>query len=61
MSPPSVSDHLALVAAEPALADHPVVAGLVAVMDQQATELAALQEEIVELRRQLDRHSGNSG
>ena len=61
MSPPSLSEHLALVAAEPALAGHPVVAGLVVAVDQLATELAALREENADLRRQLNRHSGNSG
>ncbi len=61
LSAPSLSEQLALVAADPALAGHPVVAGLVTLVDQQATELAALREAIVDLRRQRDRHSGNSG
>ncbi len=38
-----------------------MVAGLVAVVDEQATELAALREEIVELRQQLAQHNGHSG
>ncbi len=42
MSTPSLSDHLVLVAADPTLAGHPVVAGLVVAVDAQATELAAL-------------------
>jgi len=54
MSTPSLSDHPALVAADPALAGHSVVAGLVVAVD-------ALREEIVGLRRQLARHSSNSG
>ena len=65
MSAPSLSDQLALVAADPTLAGHPVVAGLVVAVDAELatlrTQLAALQEEIVDLRRQRDRHSGNSG
>ena len=68
MSAPSFSDRLALVAADPVLAGHPVVAGLVAAVDVLETELAALRvrvaaqdEEIADLRRPLGRHSGNSG
>ena len=61
MSAPSLSDHLALVAAEPALAGHPVVAELVVAVDQLAIELASLREENAERRRQLARPSGNSG
>ena len=37
------------------------LAGLVAVVGAQATELATLREELAELRQQLSRHSGNSG
>ena len=61
MSTPSLSEHLALVAAEPALAGHPAVEGLVMAVDQLATDLAALREENADLWRQLNRHSGNSG
>ena len=65
MSAPSLSEQLALVAADPALAGHPVVAGLVVAVDAELatlrTQLAELQEAIVDLRRQRDRHSGNSG
>ncbi|MCY4519975.1 MAG: hypothetical protein OXC13_04255, partial [Caldilineaceae bacterium] len=65
MSAPSLSDPLALVAADPALAGHPVVAGLVVAVDAELatlrTQLAELQEAIVDLRRQRDRHRGNSG
>ena len=68
MSAPSLSDRLALVAADPALVGHPVVAGLVVAVDALETELAELRarvaaqdEELADLRRQLGRHSGNSG
>ena len=44
MSAPSLSDQLALVAADPA----------------RAAELATLREAIVDLRRQRDRHSASS-
>ena len=61
MSTPSLSEHLALVAADPSLVGHPVVAGLVVSVETLARELAELREENAELRRQLGRHSGNSG
>ena len=68
MSAPSPSDRLALVAADPVLAGHPVVAGLVAVVGELVerqgvleAEVASLQEANADLRRQLNRHSGNSG
>ena len=61
MSAPSLSAHLALVAADPALIGHPVVAGLVVSVEALARELAALREEHADLRRQLGRYSGNSG
>ncbi|MYC61958.1 MAG: IS66 family transposase [Caldilineaceae bacterium SB0661_bin_34] len=61
MSAPSLADRLALVAADPALVGHPVVAGLVAVVGELECELVSLREENAELRRQLGRHSGNSG
>ncbi len=61
MSAPSLSEHLALVAADPSLVGHPVVAGLVVSVEALARELAELREENAELRRQLGRHSGNSG
>ena len=55
MSAPSLSEQPALVAADPALAGHPVVAGLVTAME---AELTALREQVAELQRQLGRHSG---
>ena len=68
MSAPSFSDRVAQLAADPVLVGHPVVAGLVVVVAALESELAALRarvaaqdEELAELRRQLDRHSGNSG
>ena len=61
MSAPSLADRLALVAADPALVGYPVVAGLVAVVGELESELVSLREENAELRRQLGRHSGNSG
>ena len=64
MSAPSLADRLALVAADPVLAGHPVVAlvgELVERLGVQATELAALREQVADLQRQLGRHSGNSG
>ena len=51
-------------AADPVLAGHPVVAlvgELVERLGVQATELAALREQVADLQRQLGRHSGNSG
>ncbi len=68
MSAPSFSDRVAQLAADPALVGHPVVAGLVVAVEALESELAALRarvaaqdEELAEMRRQLDRHSGNSG
>ena len=68
MSAPSLADRLALVAADPVLAGHPVVAGLTAAVGELVerlgvleAELTARDEEIADLRRQLGRHSGNSG
>ena len=65
MSAPSFSDALALVAADPALAGHPVVAGLLTAMERELVSLrarvAAQDEELADLRRPLGRHSGNSG
>ena len=68
MSAPSLSDRVARLTADPALVGHPVVAGLVAAvqaLESELTELrarvAAQDEELAELRRQLNRHSGNSG
>jgi hypothetical protein len=55
MFAPSLSDQLALVTVDPALAGQ--AAGLVAVVGAQATKLATLREEMVELRWQLARHS----
>ena len=67
-SVPSLSEQLALVAADPALAGHPVVAGLTAAVGELVerlglleAELTARDEKIADLRRQLGRHSGNSG
>ena len=64
MSAPSLSEQLALVAADPVLAGHPVVA-LVGQLAERLgaleVELRARDEEIADLRRQLGRHSGNSG
>ncbi len=66
MSAPSLTDRIAYLTADPVLAGHPVVAGLV--VEDQKRELAALRTrvaaqnaELAELRRQLGRHSGNSG
>ena len=61
MSAPSLPEQLALVAADPVLAGHPAVAGLVAAVDRLTAELSSLREENADLRRQLGRHSGNSG
>ena len=61
MSAPSCSDRVAHLAADPALVGHPVVAGLVVAVEALERELAELREENAELRRQLQRHSGNSG
>ena len=54
--------------ADPVPVDHPVVAGLAAAVGELVerlggleAELAALREENADLRRQLGRHSGNSG
>ena len=58
---PFLSNQLPLIAAKPALAGHSMVASLVAIVDEQATELAARWVEIVELRRQLTRYRDNSG
>ena len=66
---PSLSDSLALVAADPALAGHPVVAGLLTAVERELVErlrvlevrVAAQDEELADLRRQLGRHSGNRG
>ena len=64
MSAPSLPEQLALVAADPVLAGHPVVAlvgELVERLGVLEAELTARDEEIADLRRQLGRHSGNSG
>ena len=69
MSAPSLAEALALVAADPALAGHPVVAGLLVAVERELIDrlrvlearVAAQDEELAELRRQLGRHSGNSG
>ena len=58
MSTPSLPEQLALVAADPVLAGHPVVAGLVTAVE---AELSSLREQVADLQRQLGRHSGNSG
>ena len=63
-SAPSLSEQPALVAADPALAGHPVVAlvgELVERLGVLEAELTARDEEIADLRRQLGRHSGNRG
>ena len=52
MSTPSQSEQLTLVAADPAQAGHPVVAGLVTAME---AELTALWEQVADLQRQLGR------
>ena len=65
MSAPSLTEQLALVAADPALAGHPVVSGLVTAVGERLgtleAELTALREQVADLQRQLGRHSGNSG
>ena len=64
MSAPSLPEQLALVAAAPVLAGHPVVAlvgQLVERLGLLEAELTARDEEIADLRRQLGRHSGNRG
>ena len=68
MSSPTLSDCMALVAADSVLAGHPVVAGLVAAVGELGERLGALEaentslrEQVADLRRQLGRHSGNSG
>ena len=65
MSAPSLPEQLALVAADPALAGHPVVSGLVTAVGERLgtleAELTALREQVADLQRQLGRHSGNSG
>ncbi len=48
-------------AAYSGLVGHPVVAGLVVPVETLARELAVLREENADLRRQLGRHSSNSG
>ena len=66
MSVLSLANRLVLVATDPALVGHPVVAGLVTMVEVQATKNAWLRErialqgkELAELRRQLDQYSGN--
>ena len=64
MSAPSLPEQLALVAADPVLAGHPVVAlvgELVERLGVLEAELTALREANADLQRQLGRHSGNSG
>ena len=66
---PSLAEALALVAADPSLVGHPVVAGLLVAVEHELIErlrvlearVAAQDEELAELRRQLGQHSGNSG
>ena len=56
-------------AADPSLAGHPVVAGLLTAVERELIDrlrvlearVAAQDEELADLRRQLGRHSGNSG
>ena len=57
MSAPSLSDRVARLSADPVLAGHPVVA----VVGELVERLGVLEAENAELRRQLNRHSGNSG
>ena len=64
MSAPSLSEQPALVAADPVLSGHPVVAlfgELVERLEALEAELTTRDEEIADLRRQLGRHSGNRG
>ena len=56
-------------AADPSLAGHPVVAGLLTAVERELVDrlrvlearVAAQDEELADRRRQLGRHSGNSG
>ena len=57
MSALSLSDRVARLSADPVLAGHPVVA----VVGELVERLDVLEAENAELRRQLHRHSGNSG
>ena len=57
MSAPSLADRVALLSADPVWAGHPVVA----VVGELVDRLGMLEAENAELRRQLGRHSGNSG
>lgn len=50
MSAPPLVDRLVLVAADPTLAGHPVVVGLVAVVGELETEMVSLQAQFAELR-----------
>ena len=71
MSAPTLSARVAHLAADPVLAGHPIVAvvgKLVArlgVLEQELVlrdaRIASQDEELADLRRQLGRHSGNSG
>ncbi len=57
MPAPSLADRVARLSTDPVLAGHPVVA----VVGELVDRLGVLEAENAELRRQLGRHSGNSG